>query len=121
MTNEEEPEAVAPDEPEAKEDEADDAEVPPPPEPHAEKRVPKHLEPPPPEHYLTHFPKHPNCEICTCCKVQREQCRAKKNKKKHRQKDFDGEVKPKKFADEITADHHILGDEEASRHGDKVA
>ena len=30
-------------------------------------------------------------------------------------------IKAKKFADEITADHHILGDEEASRHGDKVA
>ena len=79
------------------------------------KRRPKKNEEPDAEHYITYFPKHPNWEISNDCKITREPCK----KKKHGAPD-DLPI-PEKIGNAITADHMILSDLEASRHGDRVA
>jgi len=65
---------------------------------------------------LTHFPKDPDCPICQACRTTRAQCRA------GRQGD-DGShvIEAKAFADQITADHIILGNEHLSTDSERVA
>ena len=72
---------------------------------------------PPPEHCILHFPKHDNCPVCQQVKMTRQQRRSKENKKKGPQVQH---PEPKKFGDQLTADHIILSAEEASRRGYQV-
>ena len=69
----------------------------------------------PDDHYINHFPKHPDCIICNQCKIQNSQARRIKEDART------NEPKPENFADQVTADHMILGPEEKNKHGDTVA
>ena len=68
------------------------------------------------EHNIfTHFPKSDKCEICRDNKTHRAYCRSHSAAR-------EGNLPiPKKFGDMLTADHKILGDEDESLQGDKVA
>ena len=72
-------------------------------------------------HLLTHFPKLSTCEICSMSKTQRAPCRRKKHKPGDGQKEEAGLEEVKTFGDLITADHIIVGDGDASHHGDRAA
>ncbi len=61
-----------------------------------------------PGHYLAHFPKHPGCDICNRCRTIRKQRRRVKPKDIiHDPSD----LPPTSFADQVTCDHLIIGDE----------
>ena len=81
--------------------------------------VPNEMGKPSKHHHnlITHFPYDLNCEICQHCKIQKSQHRRGTNKSdqiQHR-------TKATKFGEHLTADHAIVGNGEAGRHGERVA
>lgn len=78
-------------------------------------------------HWFTHSPKDPSCEICRRAQAVNLPARRRRQRSPEPvlRTEEDALVEdfvPKKFGDLITADHIVIGDEQAhSRHGDAAA